>query len=104
MSLADLFRDELAREFQQRLTRPSDEAAEKTNDNAQKLETAADADLFKYFLLINVAGIAPSLSPQPRSRPVPAAPDPSLWFQTGQLFGPGNCTLGASRAGSAAWK
>ena len=104
MSLADLFRDELAREFQQRLTRPSDEAAEKTNDNAQKLETAADADLFKYFLLINVAGIAPSPSSQPAQPAGPGGPDPSLWFQTGQLFGPGNCTLGASRAGSAAWK
>jgi len=54
MSLADLFRDELAREFQQRLTRPSDQAAEKTNDYVQKLESATGADLFKYFRLINV--------------------------------------------------
>ena len=57
MSLADIFRDELAREFQQRLTRQSDEASEKTSDYAQKLEAATGADLFKYFLLINVAAI-----------------------------------------------
>jgi hypothetical protein len=57
MSFADIFRDELAKEFQQRLTRQSDEASEKTNDYAQKLETATGADLFKYFLLINVAAI-----------------------------------------------
>lgn len=57
MSLADIFRDELAKEFQQRLTRQSDEASEKTNDYALKLESATGADLFKYFLLINVAAI-----------------------------------------------
>ena len=41
-----------------------------------------------------------------RSQPGPRPPNPLLWFprQTDQLFGPGNCTLGAWRAGSLAWK
>jgi TRADD-N domain-containing protein len=57
MSFADLFRDQLAKEFHQRLNRQADEAAEKTTDYSQKLEAATGADLFKYFLLINVAAI-----------------------------------------------
>ena len=57
MGIADIFRDQLAKEFHQRLTRQADEAAEKTSDYALKLESATGPDLFKYFLLINVAAI-----------------------------------------------
>src|SRR5271167_2039105 len=49
-----LFLDTL---FQHRLNKQADDATEKTEAYTQKLESASGPDLFKYFLLINVAAI-----------------------------------------------
>src|ERR1035441_4222873 len=49
--------DTLYSQFQARLNRQADDATEKTEDYAKKLESASGADMFKYLLLINVAAI-----------------------------------------------
>jgi len=56
-SLTSLIGDTFYAEFQKRLNRQSDEATAKTDDYSDKLEGATGLDLFKYFLLINVAAI-----------------------------------------------
>jgi len=44
-------------QFRARLNKQADEATQKTDDYAQKLESASGPDMFKYLLLINVAAI-----------------------------------------------
>ncbi len=56
-SLQNVLFDTLYSQFQNRLNRQADEATEKTDDYATKLESATGNDMFKYLLLINVAAI-----------------------------------------------
>jgi len=56
-TLTNVLFDTLYSQFQNRLNKQADEATEKTDDYAAKLESATGSDTFKYLLLINVAAI-----------------------------------------------